>query len=186
MEPGARGRGALDTKSSGIAHLAAFLGLQRSGARLSRDVIFMATADEEAGGFFGAGWLVVHRPELFEDIGYVLNEGGGGTDVGGQIQIAVEVTQKLPYWLRITASGEPGHVSRPQAETSVTRLVAALGRLDDHDFGSRVIPAVDRYFRGLTASVAPEWRERYADLGTALVSPGSPTSSCATTPTTMG
>ncbi len=166
------GRGALDTKSSGIAHLAAFLGLHRSGARLNRDVIFMATADEEAGGFFGAGWLVEHRPELFEGVGYVINEGGGGADLSGQIQVAVEVTQKLPYWLRVTARGEPGHGSRPQTATSVTRLVAALGRLDEHDFGFRVIPAVDRYFRGLAASVAPRWRERYADMGTALAEPG--------------
>ncbi|MDA1094030.1 MAG: M20/M25/M40 family metallo-hydrolase [Acidobacteria bacterium] len=162
------GRGALDTKSSGIAHLAAFLALHRSGAPLNRDVVFMATADEEAGGFFGAGWLVQHRPELFADIGYVINEGGGGADVDGQVQVAVEVTQKLPYWLRVTATGEPGHGSRPQAETSVTRLVAALNRLHEHDFGFRVIPAVDRYFRGLAGTVAPEWRERYADMATAL------------------
>ena len=26
----------------------------------------MATADEEAGGFFGAGWLVENRPDPFE------------------------------------------------------------------------------------------------------------------------
>jgi len=166
------GRGALDTKSSGIAHLAAFLGLHRSGARLNRDVTFMATADEEAGGFFGAGWLVEHRPELFERVGYVINEGGGGTNAGGQVQVAVEVTQKLPYWLRVTAHGEPGHGSRPQAQTSVTRLVEALGRLDQHDFGFRVIPAVDRYFRGLAGTVTPEWQARYADMGSALAETG--------------
>ena len=166
------GRGALDTKSSGIAHLVAFLGLHRSGAQLNRDVIFMATADEEAGGFFGAGWLVENRPDSFEDVGYVINEGGGGVDVEGQVQIAVEVTQKLPYWLRLTARGDPGHGSRPQAETSVTRLVAGLGRLRDHEFGFRVIPAVDRYFRDLAASVVPRWRERYADMGAALLEPG--------------
>ena len=42
---------------------------------LNRDVIFMATADEEAGGFFGVGWLVKNRPELFKGVGYVINEG---------------------------------------------------------------------------------------------------------------
>ena len=92
------GRGALDTKSSGIAHLVAFVGLHRSGAQLNRDVIFMATADEEAGGFFGAGWLVENRPDSFEDVGYVINEGGGwgrgcrwtGSDCGrGDAEAAV-------------------------------------------------------------------------------------------------
>ena len=45
----------------------------------------MATADEEAGGFFGAGWLVDNRSELFEDIGFLLNEGGGGSVVQGKV-----------------------------------------------------------------------------------------------------
>ena len=166
------GRGALDTKALGIAHLAAFLGLHRSGVALNRDVVFMATADEEAGGFFGVGWLVEHRPELFARVGYVINEGGGGSDVEGRIQVSVEVTQKLPYWLRLTARGEPGHGSRPQAATSVTRLVAALDRLAEHEFELRVIPAVDRYFRGLAASAGSIWRSRYADMAAALLEPG--------------
>lgn len=166
------GRGTLDTKASGIVHLAAFLGLHRSGVALNRDVVFMATADEEAGGFFGVGWLVEHRPELFDGLGYVINEGGGGADVEGRIQISVEVTQKLPYWLRLTAQGQPGHGSRPQPATSVTRLVAALERLRGHEFEIRVIPAVDRYFRGLAAAMAPPWRSRYADMQAALGEPG--------------
>jgi len=70
------GRGALDTKTLGILHLYAFLALHRSGRPLNRDVIFMATADEEAGGFYGVGWLVENRPEAFEGVGFVLNEGG--------------------------------------------------------------------------------------------------------------
>ena len=166
------GRGALDTKSLGIIQLGAFLSLHRSGVALNRDVIFMATADEEAGGFFGVGWLVEHRPELFEGVGYVINEGGGGVERDGQVQFSVEVTQKVPYWLRVTSVGEPGHGSRPQAATSVTRLVASLDRLRGHEFEARVIPAVDTYFRGLAATVEPEWRSRYADMGAALREPG--------------
>ena len=165
------GRGALDTKSSGIAHLAAFIALHRSGVALSRDVIFMATADEEAGGFFGVGWLVENRPELFDGVGYVINEGGRGADTGGQVQFSVEVTQKVPYWLRLTARGNPGHGSRPQAASSVTRLVAALDRLREHEFEPRVIPAVDTYFRRLAPGMGPEWESRYADMTAAIRDP---------------
>ena len=64
---------------------------------LDRDVIFMATADEEAGGFFGVGWLAEQRPELFAEVGYVLNEGGASTVLDGRVQVAVEVTQKVPF-----------------------------------------------------------------------------------------
>lgn len=166
------GRGALDTKSTGIIHLAAFIALHRSGAALNRDVIFMATADEEAGGLFGVGWLVENRSELFNGVGYVINEGGGGSDAGGQVQFSVEVTQKVPYWLRLTARGEPGHGSRPQAATAVTRLVAALERLREHQFQPRVIPAVDTYFRRLAPGMEAEWGSRYADMATAIREPG--------------
>ncbi len=168
------GRGAIDTKGLGIAHLAAFLDLHRSGAPLDRDVIFMATADEEAGGFFGVGWLVEQRPELFADVGYVLNEGGVSAVVDGEVQVAVEVTQKVPYWLRLTSFGRPGHGSRPREATAVTRLVAALDRLQGHEFEARIVPAVDVYFRGLAPSMPPAWRSRYAAMDAALREPGVP------------
>lgn len=107
------GRGAIDTKGLGIAQLQAFLALAESGLQLNRDIIFMATADEEAGGFFGAGWLVENRPEIFSGVGYVLNEGGSGRRYGEDIAVMVEVTQKVPLWLRLTALGKPGHGSAP-------------------------------------------------------------------------
>jgi len=102
-------RGTSDTKSLGIMHLEAFLYLHRNNIRLNRDVIFMATADEEAGGLFGAGWLVENRPEIFEGVGYLLNEGGGATLMeNDEIQLQIEVAQKRPYWLRLVATDVPG------------------------------------------------------------------------------
>ena len=166
------GRGALDTKSSGILHLAAFLALHRSRVPLKRDVVFMATADEEAGGFFGVGWLVKHRPEIFRNVGFVINEGGGGRRHGGRTQFGVEVTQKVPYWLRLTARGEPGHGSMPRPASSVTDLIAALERLRRHEFEPRVVPAVQAYFKGIAAAAPPAWSERFADIGEAVRTPG--------------
>ncbi|MBK5297323.1 MAG: M20/M25/M40 family metallo-hydrolase [Vicinamibacteria bacterium] len=166
------GRGALDTKSSGILHLAAFIALHRSKTALNRDVIFMATADEEAGGFFGVGWLVKHRPELFRGVGYVLNEGGEGRVRGGRALFSVEVTQKVPYWLRLTSRGEPGHGSTPRPESAVTVLIAALERLRQHQFEARIVPAVDAYFKGVAPVAGPKWRERFADIATAVRTPG--------------
>jgi acetylornithine deacetylase/succinyl-diaminopimelate desuccinylase-like protein len=166
------GRGALDTKTSGILHLAAFLALHRSGTPLNRDVIFMGTADEEAGGFYGAGWLVENRPELFEDVGYLLNEGGGGEVVDGKVQFGVEVTQKVPYWLHLKTTGEPGHGSRPRTSSAMTEMVAALDRLRRHGFEARVIPAVDAMFKGVASGHPEPWRTRLADMAAHLAEPG--------------
>ena len=166
------GRGALDTKSSGILHLAAFVALHRAKTPLNRDVIFMATADEEAGGFFGAGWLVKHRPELFKNVGFVLNEGGEGEVQGGRTQFGIEVTQKVPYWLHLKAVGEPGHGSTPRPSSAVTTLIAALEKLRQHQFEARIVPAVAAYFKGIAPGAAPAWRARYADIATAIRTPG--------------
>src|SRR5439155_744930 len=51
------GRGAIDMKSTGILHLAAMLALKRAGIPLKRDLVFLATADEEAGSEFGAQFI---------------------------------------------------------------------------------------------------------------------------------
>ena len=110
------GRGAIDTKGLGIIQLQAFLALAASGHTLNRDVWYMATADEEAGGAFGAGWLVENRPELFSNVGYLLNEGGSGRRFAQDVAVMVEVTQKVPLWLRLTSSGRPGHGSAPRSQ----------------------------------------------------------------------
>lgn len=165
------GRGTLDTKSLGIVQLAAFLWLHRSDVPLNRDVIFMATADEEAGGEWGVGWLVEQRSEIFEGVGYAINEGGGGTSIDGQVRFSVEITQKIPYWLRLTTRGQPGHGSRPQVESAVTRLVSALDRLRAHVFPIRVVPAVDVYFSALSTTAGSRWSRRYEDIETALLDP---------------
>lgn len=158
------GRGALDTKTSGILHLATFLALHRTNTPLNRDVVFMATADEEAGGFFGAGWLVENRPEIFDGIGFLLNEGGGGADVDGKVNFGLEVTQKVPYWLRLTATGEPGHGSRPLVSYASVELIAALERLRLHPFEPRIIPAVQEHLSGIADRHPEPWRTRFRDM----------------------
>ncbi len=166
------GRGTLDTKGLGIVHLQAFLNLYRSGRVPDRDVIFMVTADEEAGGFFGAGWLVENRPELFENVGVVLNEGGGGTLLpSGEQQFGIEVTQKVPVWLRLDATGTPGHGSMPRTESAVTRLVGALDRIRNHPFEPRVVKPVDAYFKGIAATSGDDWRGAFEELATAVQDP---------------
>lgn len=141
------GRGAIDTKGLGITQLQAFLALHASGKKLKRDVIFMATADEEAGGFFGAGWLVENRPEIFEGVGYLINEGGSGRVTTDKPVFRIEVTQKVPLWLRLTATDTPGHGSSPRVTSSVTRILRAGQRIADTTFEYRVVPAVRNLFQ---------------------------------------
>jgi acetylornithine deacetylase/succinyl-diaminopimelate desuccinylase-like protein len=165
------GRGALDTKALGIMHLEAFLALHRSGRQLSRDVIFLATADEEAGGAYGAGWLVRQRPDLFEDVGFLLNEGGGGRRSGNQIVFAVEVAQKVPVWLRLIAQDTPGHGSMPRTTSAPGRLVTALERIQQSAFEPRILPSVRTMFASLATTAEPEWQKLLQNIDEAVRKP---------------
>lgn len=165
------GRGARDMKGTGISHLASFLSLHRSGIPLNRDVIFLASADEEAGGLYGVGWLVENRREIFDGVGILLNEGGSGSLDGNEIVFGVEVTQKVPVWLRLTAIDEPGHGSSPRTTSSLTRIVDALSILRENPFPARIIPPVATYFAGIAQSLDNEWAAAYADIENAITDP---------------
>ncbi len=166
------GRGTLDMKGTGISQLATFVSLHRAGVPLNRDVTLIATADEEAGGLYGAGWLIEHHPEIFEGVGLLLNEGDFGTDTDNERVFRVEVTQKVPVWLRLTAVDTPGHGSTPNATSSVTRIVEALNRLRENPFPPRIVPAVDEMFQGLAAGASGEWADAYANIAAAVKEPG--------------
>ena len=164
------GRGALDDKGAAIMELAAMLALKRQKVPLKGDVVFLGTADEEAGGAWGAGYLVEKHPELFKNIGLVLNEGGGiriGEDgrAGGY---NVSVAEKTPLWLKLTASGTPGHGSTPGANLAVHKLIAALARVMSYQSPVKVVDEVQRYYADSAAAEPEPRRSRYRDLRRAL------------------
>jgi acetylornithine deacetylase/succinyl-diaminopimelate desuccinylase-like protein len=165
------GRGTLDMKSTGISQLATFLSLHRAGVPLNRDVVFVATADEEAGGYYGAGWLVENHPEIFEGAGLLINEGGSGQQKSKELLFQVEVTQKVPVWLRLTAVDTPGHGSMPNPTSSVTRIVEALHTLYESPFEPRLVPAIDEMFQALSLSASSEWEESFSNMGQSIKDP---------------
>ncbi len=148
------GRGALDIKSLGIAEAMAMIELKRTNAPLARDVVFLATADEEAGGVHGAKELLDTRRDLFENVGYVLNEGGYNETVVDRVAFwGIEVQQKVPLWLRIHAKGAGGHAASPPDDGgSVAKLVRALDGVEKIETPYRVTPDVERFFHDVGAA----------------------------------
>jgi acetylornithine deacetylase/succinyl-diaminopimelate desuccinylase-like protein len=123
------GRGALDMKGQVAAELAVMLALKQRGVPLQRDVIFVAFADEEAGGAFGADWMWRHHRDLI-DAEYAINEGGGTPmTIEGHRFYGCQVAEKGSTHLRMTVTGTPGHASVPLDDTAMRRLGEALQRL---------------------------------------------------------
>src|SRR5262249_46356115 len=138
------GRGALDAKGVSVIQLEAMIALKRSGIPLARDVILLATADEDTGGKAGAGWVVEHRPELLADAEYLVTEGAHiHLRQGAKPVVQVAVAEKTPCWVQLTARGPSGHGSTPPPDTAVTRLVRALGRIQTYQAPLQVVPAVE-------------------------------------------
>ncbi|HEY2524224.1 MAG TPA: M20/M25/M40 family metallo-hydrolase [Candidatus Binataceae bacterium] len=144
------GRGAIDDKGPGVIELMAMLAIKRAGILLKRDVIFIATGDEEEGGRNGAGWFVEHEKQVFGDAGYLLNEGGGIEQTPGHHRFfAVSTAEKTPMWIRLTAQGPAGHAAVPPEETAVTHLTAALSKLIAYRSSIHVIDVVRDYFHAV-------------------------------------
>ena len=144
------GRGAIDDKGPGVIELMAMLAIKRAGILLNRDVIFIATGDEEEGGRNGAGWFVDHEKQVFADAGYLLNEGGGIVQTPGHHRFfEVSLAEKTPMWIRLTAQGPSGHAAVPPNETAVTHLTAALSKLIAYRAPIHIIDPVRDYFRAI-------------------------------------
>jgi acetylornithine deacetylase/succinyl-diaminopimelate desuccinylase-like protein len=169
------GRGALDMKAMGVLELVTFLLLKRQGIPLKRGVIFMAVADEEAGSAFGAEWLARHRPDWLE-ADLVINEGAYGlTGLGAKnAQVfGIAPTEKVPFWLRLTARGQPGHGSMPHGDNCAERLVQALERVTRWQHELRVTPVMRAHLvamsrAGLASGSSDEDARRGADLSPAV------------------
>ncbi|KAA0255334.1 M20/M25/M40 family metallo-hydrolase [Acidobacteria bacterium ACD] len=124
------GRGTLDDKSLGVAQLEAFLAVAALGKPPARDLVLLASVDEEAGGLAGLGRLARERPEWFRGIGDAIGEGGTVEVVVDRARwFGVETAQKGALWLRLSAAGKGGHAAVPDGGNPAERIVAALARV---------------------------------------------------------
>ena len=159
------GRGAIDDKGMLAANLMTMLLLKREvidrGGSLSRDVIFVANSDEEAGGDWGMGWLIKNHPELIR-AEFALNEGGRTRIVQGKpLYVAVQNTEKVSHVVTVTAHGPGGHASVPLAGNAIFRLGRALAAIGDYRAPVQILPTTREFF-GQLSKVWPDARERRA------------------------
>ncbi len=125
------GRGTLDDKGMGVMGLMALLLIKRTGITLKRDAIFLATADEETGGEFGAGYMAREHHDKLK-AAFLINEGGAlmkGVLPGNRTSCMVAVGEKGPLWLELTRPGTSGHGSVPVSDNAILKLAQAADRL---------------------------------------------------------
>jgi len=145
------GRGALDDKGMLAANLATLVALKRSNARLNRDVIFLATDDEEANSEASIKTLIAKNWDKFA-AGFALNEGGEVVTKGGKVQyVAVQASEKVSVNVAVIAKGPAGHASVPTKENAVVHLASAVAKIGAYQPPVHINSVVRRYFEGLAA-----------------------------------
>ncbi|WP_345474462.1 M20/M25/M40 family metallo-hydrolase [Glutamicibacter ectropisis] len=129
------GRGAVDMKNMDAMIIAVIRHLRRENLSPRRDLIIAFFADEEAGGDYGAGWMVENHPEVFAGAEEAISEVGGfSVDINGRRAYMLQTAEKGIAWLKLTARGMAGHGSQINNNNAVTALAGAVHRIGEHQW----------------------------------------------------
>jgi acetylornithine deacetylase/succinyl-diaminopimelate desuccinylase-like protein len=159
------GRGAVDFKGGMAVFARAVMMLAERKVPLSRDVIFVAEADEEGGGGFSTSWLA---REHWDDIDaeFALNEGGWIMKApDGHVRyVSVSTADKLSLPLKITARGTSTHSSMPRPDNAIFALSRALAKISAYETPLSITPETKQFFQTLAKTSAPPMSGYYRDL----------------------
>jgi acetylornithine deacetylase/succinyl-diaminopimelate desuccinylase-like protein len=150
------GRGAVDMKDMVGMMIAVARHFKRAGIVPPRDLVFAFVSDEEAGGKYGAQWLVENRPDLFEGITEAIGEVGGFSltvprrDGGERKLYLIETAEKAMMWMRLTARGRAGHGSMLHDDNAVTAVAEAAAKLGRHRFPLVMTDSVAQFLQAIS------------------------------------
>ena len=167
------GRGAVDMKDMLGMMLAVVRDMRRSAWQPRRDIVLAVFADEEAGGRFGAHWVVDNHPEIFEGATDAISEVGGySVTVNGRRVYLLQTAEKALRWMRLEAEGTAGHGSLANGDNAITRIAGAVARIGAYEWPLHLTSTVRTLLDGVAELTGmgydPEDRESILPLVRAL------------------
>ena len=158
------GRGSIDDKDKLAANLMVMLLLKRSGAKLDRDVIFLAESGEEGTTGPGIEFMVNQHLDAI-NAEFALTEGGGSTLENGRVTaVSIQTTEKVPRGVRLVVNGTSGHASIPRVDNALVHLSGAVQKVGTWQTPMRLNDTTRTYFEKLAAISTPEKAARYKSL----------------------
>jgi acetylornithine deacetylase/succinyl-diaminopimelate desuccinylase-like protein len=145
------GRGAVDMLNLTSSMAVAMRALAESGFTPRGTLTYLAVADEEALGTWGAHHLVDHEADAVR-ADYVITESGGiPIPSAGGLKLPIMVGEKGCYWSTITVRGTPGHGSQPwRADNALVKAAEVVRRIagyapatDINDIWQRFVAGID-------------------------------------------
>jgi acetylornithine deacetylase/succinyl-diaminopimelate desuccinylase-like protein len=165
------GRGSIDDKDKLTANLMVMLLLKRSGAKLDRDIVFLAESGEEGTAGPGIEFMVNQHLDQI-NAGFALTEGGGATLENGRVtsengrvtSVGIQTTEKIPCGVRLVVNGTSGHASVPRVDNALVHLAAAVEKVGTLQTPMRLNDTTRTYFEKLATISAPDKADRYNGL----------------------
>jgi acetylornithine deacetylase/succinyl-diaminopimelate desuccinylase-like protein len=144
------GRGAIDMLNLTASMAVAVRRLARGGFRPRGTLVYLAVADEEAGGGHGAGWLTRNQRDAVA-ADYVVTESGGvPVDTPAGRRLWVTVGEKGTNWLRLAVRGTAGHGSRPLGtDNALVKAAEVVRRLAEHRPVAHITDVWRRFVEGM-------------------------------------
>jgi len=141
------GRGAVDMKDMDAMMLAVLRDWHRNGVQPERDIVLAFVADEEAGGKYGAHFLVDNHPDYFADCTEAISEVGGySMTVNDDLRLyLIQTAEKGIAWLKLRAENRPGHGSMIHPDNAVTELARAVTRIGEYQFPVHLTPTMHEF-----------------------------------------
>jgi acetylornithine deacetylase/succinyl-diaminopimelate desuccinylase-like protein len=158
------GRGAVDMLNLTASMAVAFRHLAEGGFRPRGTLIYLAVADEEALGTYGAGWLVDnHADSVRAD--YVVTEAGGfrmPLPSASGPKLPVMVGEKGSYWCTVRVKGTPGHGSMPlRTDNALVKAAEVVRRIAEYRPETQIHDVWRQFVH--TADLPPEMTELLLD-----------------------
>jgi acetylornithine deacetylase/succinyl-diaminopimelate desuccinylase-like protein len=146
------GRGTIDNKTGVAVAVANLIRWKQEGFVPARDIVFIATADEETGSesikwfMTGDGWRYIGEPA------YALNldVGGGAIVDEREVMLLVQTSEKIYATFHLEVSNAGGHSSQPRPDNAIYTLARALGRIEAHRFPVELTDATRVYLERMS------------------------------------
>ncbi len=159
------GRGAVDMLNLTATMAVAFRSLARSGFKPKGTLVYLAVADEENLGTWGAEHLLERETDAVR-ADYVVTEAGGFQMPSPRgPRLPVIVGEKGSYWCRITVRGTPGHASQPfRTDNALVTAAEIVQRLAEYRPPTMIHDTWRRFIEGV--DFGPDWNARLLDENT--------------------
>jgi acetylornithine deacetylase/succinyl-diaminopimelate desuccinylase-like protein len=156
------GRGAIDMLNITASQAVAFRRLAESGFKPRGTLAYLAVADEEALGTWGAHWLVDHEWD-FVSADYVLTESGGfQMPTANGPRLPVMVAEKGTYWTKLHVHGTPGHGSQPlRTDNALVKAAEVVLRIDRYRPEAQIGEVWRRHVEAM--DYPPDLRDAFLD-----------------------